>query len=87
MKIKKNFVLRQVADTWVVLPLGDASISFDGMIKLNETSVLLWKALEKGCSREDLAKCLTDEYDVSYEKALKDADAFVQKLLPVGCIE
>lgn len=87
MKIKENFVLRQVADTWVVLPLGDAAISFDGMIKLNESSALLWKTLENGCSREDLAKVLTEQYDVDYERALRDVDAFLRNLSQVECIE
>ena len=32
MKIKDGFVLRQVADTWVVMPLGQQSLDFDGML-------------------------------------------------------
>ena len=34
MKIKENLVLRQVADTWTVLPLGKDIINFDGMLTL-----------------------------------------------------
>ena len=35
MKLKKNFVLRQVAGTWVVLPLGAETVNFSGMLQLN----------------------------------------------------
>lgn len=86
MKIKKNFVLRQVADTWVVLPLGEATVDFKGMLTLNESGILLWRLLEKGTTREALAAALTEEYEVSETEALADADEFVQKLRVVGCL-
>lgn len=87
MKLNENFVLRQVADTWVVLPLGEATVNFHGMLTLNETGALLWQALEQGASREDLADALTKEYVVSREIALADVDAFLVKLDKTGCLE
>ena len=87
MKIKSNFVLRNVADTWVVLSMGDTSVDFDGMLTLNETGVVLWKAMENGCDKSALVKALTDEYDVSEEVALTDVEMFIDKLYSVGCIE
>ena len=86
MKIKENFVLRQVADTWVVLPLRQATVDFKGMLTLNESGILLWRLLEKGTTREALAAALTEEYEVSETEALADADEFVQKLRVVGCL-
>ena len=46
MKINPNFVLRQLADNWVVLSLADATVNFNGMITLNESGALLWNTLE-----------------------------------------
>ena len=87
MKIKSNFVLRNVADTWVVLSMGDSSVDFDGMLTLNESGVILWKAMENGCDKESLVKALTDEYEVSAELAWDDVEAFIGKLSSIGCIE
>lgn len=87
MKIKKDYVLRQVADIYLVLPLGQATIDFNGMVKLNESGAFLWRQMEAGTTREVLADLLTAEYDVSREKALTDIDAFVATLKSVGCIE
>ena len=87
MKVKENFVLRQVADSWVVLPLGGAAIDFDGMLTLNEAGMLLWKALEQGCERKELAAVLMKEYIVKPEQALEDVEAFVSRLVQVGCVE
>ena len=87
MKLSEKFVLRQVAGNWVVLPLSDATVNFNGMLKLNESGVLLWRLLEQGKDREALAEMLTTVYDVSLEDALSDVDEFVNKLSRVGCIE
>ncbi len=87
MKIKENFVLRNVADTWVVLPLGESAVEFNGMLALNETGVVLWKALAAGCDKRALVKALTDEYDVSDELASSDVEIFLEKLASVGCLE
>ena len=87
MKLKENLVLRQVADTWVVLALGDASVNLNGMLKLNETGAMLWKVLEQGGGREAMADALTAEYKVSREQALADAEEFYAALVKVGCAE
>ena len=86
MKLKENLVLRQVADTWVVLALGDASVNLNGMLKLNESGVFLWKMLEKGCDRSDLIAALTSEYAVDTAVASADVDAFLSHLRNIGCL-
>ncbi len=87
MKIKEGYVLRQVASKWVVLPIGEAAANFNGMISLNDSGVLLFKALEEGCDREALADALMNEYEVERERALEDVDTFTAALIKAGCIE
>ena len=87
MKINKNFLLRQLADTWVVLPLSDTSVNFNGMITLNESGVVLWNTLEKGSDLDSLVSALRAEYIVSEEQARIDVEAFLRKLQTVGCLE
>lgn len=87
MKIKSDFVLRKVAGTDVVLPLGAASIDFNGLLKLNESSVILWKALEKGSDLDGLVDVLTSEYDVDPTTARGGIEAFLARLDEIGCLE
>lgn len=87
MKIKSTFALRNIAGSWVALPLGEATVDFTGMLTLNETGVLLWRMLEGGCTREDLINGLLSEYEVTEADAARDVDAFVAKLNGAGCIE
>lgn len=86
MKISENFVLRQVADTWVVLPVGQASVDFNGMLTLNESGAILWRALEQGGDRDGLADALLAEYEVDRATALADVDAFLKKLSDTGIL-
>lgn len=87
MKLREGFALRQVADTWVVMPLGRTSVDFNGMLTLNDTGAVLWQALEKGGDREALVDALVAEYDVTRDVVLADVDAFLAKLKDAQCLE
>ena len=65
MKLNENFVLRQIVGSWVAVAVGQASVDFNGMLRLNDTGVLLWNKLKDGADEQDLARALTAEYDVS----------------------
>lgn len=87
MKLKENFVLRQVAGSYAVLAVGAASVDFNGMLTLNESGALLWRALEQGADRPALLAALTAEYDVSDAQAEQDIDEFPSILQKAGCLE
>ena len=87
MTIKENFVLRQVAGTGVVLPLGAAVVELNGMLSLNDAGALLWRTLERGADQETLVQALTEEYIVDPAVAQKDVEAFLEKLSKIGCLE
>ncbi|HOI25613.1 MAG TPA: PqqD family protein [Caldisericia bacterium] len=80
MKIKDGFMLREIAGNWVVVPIGQRVVDFNGLMTLNESGVLLWKKLEHGASREELISSILDEYDVETAIAENDVDEFVNGL-------
>lgn len=86
MKLKPDYVLRQVAGTWVVLPLGETAVNFSGMIRLNDSGAMLWKLLEQGSDKAALVDALTREYTVSPAQADADVEEFLAKLAQAGCI-
>jgi hypothetical protein len=47
---------------------------------LNETATLVWRALEKGLSKEEIVGQLTAAYDVTPEHAAASIDALVNSL-------
>ncbi len=80
MKIKEGYILREVADTIVVLPTGAAFLDFNGIINLNETGSFLWKKLAEDCTEEMLVKVLLNEYDIDEKTAENDVCVFIKKL-------
>ena len=46
MKIKEGFVLRQVADSWMAVPIGSMAEEIHGLIALNETAADIWNILQ-----------------------------------------
>ena len=87
MKIKEGFLLRTVAGSNIVVPIGEGSIDFSGVITLNEVGAFLWKILEQPSSKEALLEKLTAEYDVDSETASKDIDAFLTKLREANLLD
>lgn len=80
MTIKGSFILREVAGSHVVVPVGASVVDFNGMITLNETGAFLWGLLSQDAAPEDLVRRLTEEYDVTPEEARRDVDAFLQRM-------
>lgn len=80
MKIKDGFSLYEVAGSYVVVPAGDETLDFNGMVTLNETGAFLWKQLERECTRQQLVEALLEEYEVSREQAQQSVDRFVAEI-------
>ena len=87
MKIKKGFVVRNVAGECVVVPVGEMSKRFHGMINLNTTGEFLWKFYQAEHTVEDGVTALLNEYDVEEAVAQKDVQRFVDTLLQNGFAE
>lgn len=87
MKIKNDFVLRKVADSYVVVPVNSLTLDFNGVMNLNETGAFLFEQLQNGIEKEELVWKMLDEYDVTEEKASADIDAFINKLKDADVFE
>ncbi|MEE3333209.1 MAG: PqqD family protein [Ruminococcus sp.] len=79
MKIKENFLLRKISDSYVVVPVGDAVVDFSGLINLNESGAFLFEKLQKGATEDELVQALLGEYDVAEDVARADVQKFIKK--------
>lgn len=87
MKIKSNFILRKISDSYVVVPVGDAVVDFSGLINLNESGAMLFELLQKGAEESDLVDALLGEYKVEREVAEADVKKFVAKVKDAEILE
>ena len=87
MKIKKGFVLRVVGGESVVVPVGEMSKKFHGMINLNETGAFLWKFFTEEHTIDEGVNALLAEYDVEEGIARADVEQFVKTITENGFAE
>lgn len=86
MKVSDQFILRTIADEYILVATGQLAFQVKGLIVLSESGALLYNRLKDGCSKEDLVAALTGEYDVSEEKASRDTDAFLDQMRSLGIL-
>ena len=80
MKIREGFLLRNVAGNNVVVPIGQATLDFNGMMSLNETGAFTFSKMLDGTTKEQLIEDLISEYEVEREIAQKDVADFIKKV-------
>ena len=87
MKIKNGFVIRKVGGEHVVVPVGERSKEFHGMINTNETGAFLWNFFSKEHTLEEGVNALCNEYTVDKERAEADVNRFAEVLQRNGFTE
>ena len=87
MKIKAGFVLRKVGEKVLVVPIGDRTKTFNGMIILNDMAKFFWDNLQENIELDDLVKIVCDNFEVSEEVAKTDLIEFTEKLEKAGILE
>ena len=87
MKIVKEFIVRDIAGECVLVPTGETTQEFNGLITLTDTAKFIWENLEKVNSTKEMAALLMENYEVDEETALKDTYVFVTQLLKAGFVE
>ena len=63
MKVSNQFILRTIADEYLLIPTGEAAMNVKGLISLSESGYLLYEKLKNECSKEELVQALKDEYE------------------------
>lgn len=88
MKIKSGFELREICGEHILLAYGEENIDFTKVISMNESAVLVWKAVEnREFSIQTMTEILMAEYEVDAEVAKNDSEQLLQLWLREGLVE
>lgn len=99
MKIIKEFILREIAGECVMVPTGDTTSEFNGMVNLSETGKFIWEHLDvdehlpqpenqpkTAQSLDEMVEMMMEEYDVEEKVARQDTIRFISGLLARGFV-
>ncbi len=80
MKIDKEFILREIAGDYVIIPTGTTTLEFNGLITVNELGAFIWERLQEETTEEKLIEAIVEEYEVDEETAEADLKEFLDIL-------
>lgn len=87
MKLKSGFILHTVGEERVVVPVGERTKTFHGMIRLNGTGAFLWENMQEDFTEESLVAALLDRYEVTEDVASETVARFVKTLADGDILE
>lgn len=80
MKIKDGFAKREIAGSYIVVPVGKKALEFNAMITLNESGAFYWDCFQNNITIDEAVKKVTDAYEVDDERARADIEKFIKLL-------
>ena len=86
MKLEKEFVLREIAGDYVIIPVGKTVIEFNGLITVNEVGVSIWNMLQNKVTFDQIVQGILNEYEVEESVAREDIREFLDKLIDGGIL-
>lgn len=88
MQIKKGLEVRDVCGEHIIIGHGEENIDFTKIITLNDSAADVWKSVveKDGFSVEDMAKVLTENYEVDEATALADSRELAESWKKAGLV-
>lgn len=80
VKLNYDYTIREISDVFVAYAKDPETGEVKKVFRLNETGVIILEALQAGADIDEIARRLTDGFDVDYETAKSEASAFIAKL-------
>jgi DNA-binding protein H-NS len=88
MKIKSHYVIKELGNQIVVVPIEKEAMRFNGIISLNQTGKFLFETLQKeDLSKEELMSKVLERYEASKAQVEKDVESFIKKCMEKALID
>ena len=87
MRLIDEIVLTEVAGDYVAVPVGEASQTLKGVVRLNKTGKDIWDGLAAGLGSQQIADALLQKYDgIDNKSALGYVEGVIEKLRGAGLV-
>ncbi len=84
MKLKYDIAIQEVADKFVAVAKNGETEEVEKVFTLNETGVIILRALMEGADTPAIVSQLLAEYDVTPQEAETEVNAFIDMLKENG---
>ena len=87
MKLKKEFMIRNIAGQDVIIATGSAAMKYNGLLTVSPTARFILEHYEEATDLSDMTRMVLEEFEVDPETAARDVAHFTQTMLERGFIE
>lgn len=84
MPISDNFILKNVGEEFMIIPLSDGGVDFSKVYNVSSTGAFIYEQLKENKTIDEIANRMVEEYEVSFEVVQKDILEFVDELKKRG---
>lgn len=82
----EDFLLREIAGEYIIIPTGKSVSKVSGMITVSETSAFIWNLLDTPRTLEELVSKTVDTYEVPAPRAQGDISQLLAELSAMGML-
>lgn len=86
MKLNPEFLMQQIGDNAVLVPVGNAGQKFHGIVQLNSTAAFIVGCLTKDTDEDAIKAALTKEYDGTDKDFAESIKETLKKLRECGAL-
>ena len=86
-RIKPDFILREIAGEYAIVPVGSDNTFSNTVMAPNHTAVFLWKEFEHASTIQDVVIHAMEQYDTEEERIRESVDKFVKESLKYQVLE
>lgn len=88
MKLKYNFVVNEVADKRVAVPVGGDLDDFRGFIKMNDVGEYIFNMLKNDVTEDEIVEAMKKDYADTPESEIRETvKGFTERLISEGIVE
>lgn len=87
MKVNLEFVTREVAGEYLLIPVGKTTLDLNGMMTLNDVGAFLWEKLPAAENEDALVDAVLAEYEAERSEVEQDVSEFLAKLRELKIID
>ena len=86
MILSDCFELINIAEEYILVPVGENAESFQGVVVINEAAAFLLKNMKQNITVNKLVDLLVEHYNVDHERAYEDVKKMITELQEMGLI-
>ena len=86
-RINPDFILREIAGEYTIIPTGGDNVFSNAVMAPNETAVFLWEAFQQPSTIQDVVVEAMQKYDVTEEQIYNSISNFVKQSLDFKVLE